>query len=554
MTDRFVNIWIIIFYGESVAEINLISLSIQEKRAMSKKSTMREIRTVLECRLTHNMSADKTHIATKISKGTVINIVKRFTESGLIWPLPENISDIDLELLLYPQNKNSVPDQDQKPDIDRIMSELTRPGVTLQLLYEEYEKKVPDAMSRSSFYRYVSESKPQEVSYRMIHKGGDKLFVDYSGKGLLYIDKETGEVIDVQLFVACWGASGFVYAEVTTTQSAKNFVFSHIRAMNYFGVAPHAIVPDNLKSAVIKANYYDPVINPLYQAMAQHYGFVVIPARVSQPKDKACVENSVLQSQRRIVAALRNHQFFSLDEINVSIRKQLEELNDRGMKGYGNQSRRHRFEELDRPFARSLPAKPFSITDIKIGVKVHRDYHIQYDKHFYSVPYQLAGTLVDVHLTDSIIEIYANHLCSCIHQHQDANYRFSTNVNHMPPNHAFVRGWSKEFFLSKARQIGEMTEKVLEKIMWRTEHVEQSYRGAMRFLSMEKEYTAERLEKASARACKYNAFSYHSVKSILENNLDKEQSEDKSDPILNGETHENIRGSQYYSNNNNEGE
>jgi transposase len=319
---------------------------------------MRRIRLVLEYRLLKGISAEQTGRALSISKGSVINIQRRFESSGLQWPLPETLSDSALEEKLFPAPESGEEDGSALflPDIQYIEKELARKHVTLQRLWEEYHDLYPEGLQRSVFYEFVSKHRPPDISMKMTHKGGDKLFVDYSGDGLEYVDISTGEIVPVELFVCSWGASSYSYAEGTLSQNTVDFTQSHVRAFSYFGVVPFALVPDNTKSAVKKSDRYDPVENPMYGAMARHYSTVILPARVRKPQDKAVVESNVLHVQRFILARLRNRQFFSLDEVNAAIREELELFNSLPMKDYGGKTRKERFELLDKPLAQNLPS------------------------------------------------------------------------------------------------------------------------------------------------------------------------------------------------------
>mgnify|MGYP006301392023 FL=1 len=360
-----------------------------------KRKPMREIRSILHYRLGKGISGDRTALALKVSKGTVINTVERFKQSGLDWPLPPDMSDSALEHSLYPPKPApTTAARVELPSMAYIEQELAKKHVTLQCLYDEYCQNSPEAVSRATFYRYVTSNRPKRNCMPMEYKGGDLLFIDYSGDGLSYINRDTGEIVDVELFCCCWGPSSYSYAEATHSQKKVDFVHSHPRAFKYFGVVPHGLVPDNLKSGIKVPDRYDPIANPLYDCMAQHFGTVILPARVRRPQDKAKVESGVLHIQRFILARLRNRQFFSLFEINTAIRELLEEFNSRPMKDYGNQSRRERFEILDKPYAQMLPPEPFRVTELKLDVLVGKNYHIRYDNHFYSVHYNYVGKRV----------------------------------------------------------------------------------------------------------------------------------------------------------------
>ncbi len=515
------------------------------------RTPMRKIRQVLEYRLSKNISAEQTALALSLSKGSVINYLERFEQSKLPWPLPDTLTDTALEQALFPPAPPPPPDTTTGPlpDVGYIEKELVRPHMTLQRLWEEYAEQHPDGLKRTAFYDHVARHRPPQITMKVIHKGGDKVFSDYSGDGLEYIDRPTGEIVPVDLFVCAWGASSYALPKRRRTQKTRDFALSHVRSLNYFGVAPFAFVLDNTKSGVKKPDRYDPIANPVYGEMAGHYHVAFLPARVCKPKDKAVVESAVLQAQRFILARLRNRQFFSLDEINAAIREELETLNNRPMKEYGGQSRRQRFEELDKPYAQKLPAEPFRISRIKTDVRVAPNYHIRFEDHHYSVPYHLAGKRVSVYQVGPIIEIYHDNVHLCRHQTGRPNYGYTTKPEHMPPNHAFVKGWSKEWFIAKASEIGPATADAIVQIMNAREHVQQGFNAALGVLRLAKTASPQRLESACQRATYFKSASYKTIKSILDQHLDKQvflplPQERNPQPLL----HENIRGPEYYIN------
>jgi transposase len=509
---------------------------------------MRQIREVLRYRYETQLSLDRIAGALGISKGSVHGIVERFEKSGLQWPLPPTLTDSELEQQLYGSaEENSAPIH-APIDAEYIRKELSRPHVTVELLWREYQVTNPGGMSRATFYRHCKEALPEPPpDLKMIHKGGDKLFVDYSGDGLFFIERSTGEIVEVELFVACWGASSATYAEATLTQQVADFCRSHVNTFEFFRCVPHALVPDNLKSGVKKACRYEPESNPLYEKLAQHYSTVIIPARVRKPKDKAPVESAVGFAQRYILGRLRNRHFFSLHEINSAISELVRALNDEPMQGYGRTCRWQRFEEIDKPYAMALPAQHFIITDVKYDVGVAPNYHLRYDDHFYSVPHHLARQKVDVYRVGDTLEIYHDGIHICRHLIAPPNFAYTTIDEHMPSNHRFVRGWSCEWFVSRAGQIGIATAEAAQQIMKRHRHPQQGFNSVMGILNLVKQYPAARVEAASRRAIRFRSVSYRTIRTILEKNLDKERHPNvpSTAPAV---IHENVRGAQYFDN------
>jgi len=505
---------------------------------------MREVRQILFYRLEKGICAEQTANALKVSKGTVINMIKRFKESGLEWPLADDITDGTLEARLYPAKSHDAKPASHfnLPSLQYVEKELAKKHVTLQCLFDEYQRGTIEPVSRASFYRYINRTRLPEVSMPVEHKGGDLIYVDYSGDGLAYTESKTGICVEVDLFCCCWGLSSFSFADATLSQKKKDFCQSHVRAFRYFGACPHGLVPDNLKSAVRTPDPFDPVINPLYAELGRHYKMVILPARIRKPKDKAKVESAVLHIQQYILARLRNRQFFSLQEINEAIIELLEEFNDRPMKDYGHQTRRERFDKLDKPYAQSLPEEPFRILDIKHDVLVGKNYHIRYNDHFYSVPFELVTKRVIVRHCGAMVEIFYDGKLLTRHLYNLHAFRYSTKTEHMPQAHQFVKGHSPGWIIAQAAKIGENTVNTVTAIMKQNEHIQQGFNSALGVLSLAKAFTPERLEQACCRCLFYNTVSYRSIKSVLSNNIDQQvlptTTEKNCAPAL---VHENLR-------------
>jgi transposase len=502
---------------------------------------MRSIRQILFYRIEKGICADQTASALQVSKGTVINTVKRFEESGLPWPLPEELDDSTLELRLYPRTTVPAPTTDL-PGLQYIEDELSKDNVTLQCLYDEYRRTTTSPVSRASFYRhYYKLRKKIDVSMPMSYKGGDLVFVDYSGDGLFFTDPKAVRV-DVDLFCCCWGLSSFSYVDATLSQKKRDFCQSHVRAFRYFDACPHGLVPDNLKSAVTTPDPFDPIINPLYGELGKHYGIAILPARVRKPKYKAKVESAVLHIQRFILASLRNRQFFSLNEINDAIYELLEEFNDRPMKDYGYQTRRERFVKLDKPYAQQLPAEPFRIIAIKDNVLVAKNYHIRFDNHYYSVPFEMATKRVFVRHCGMMIEIFYDGKLLARHLYNTHAFYYTTKTEHMPKEHQFVKGLTPGWIIAQAAKIGEHTVNAVTTVMRRSEHVQQGFNAALGVLQLAKAFTPERLELACKRCNHFNCVTYRALKSVLENNLEQQELPEATSSTTNQVIiHENLR-------------
>jgi len=313
------------------------------------------------------------------------------------------MGDDELEELLFPKEEREPAKP--LPDFEYLSKEMTRKGVTLQILYEEYRKDNPDGYERSRFYAlYRTWAKKADPVMRFTHKAGEKMFIDFSGDKAHYQDPATGKIIEAELFISVLGASSYLFARAVPDQTVENFIGCTIRAFETYGGCTEHLVPDNLKAAVTHASYYEPDINRTFAAMAEHYHVAVLPTRVKKARDKAKVESGVLQAQRRILASLRDRTLFSLAELNRAIVEETKKLNERPMTGI-NKSRYDLFVEIDKPALRSLPRERYEITAWKKAT-VHIDYHVDVAKTYYSVPYTLIGQKVDISYTSSIVEVY----------------------------------------------------------------------------------------------------------------------------------------------------
>jgi len=378
---------------------------------------------------------------------------------------------------------------------------------------------------------------------RFVHKAGEKLFVDFSGDRPKYINRESGEVIEAELFVAVMGASDFIFAIATPNQQTPNWLKAHVAAFDYLGGCPAIVVPDQLKPGVKTHCIYDPEINPAYATLAMHYGIAVIPARPGKARDKAKVENGVLNAQRRILAVLRNQTFFSLSELNAGIASVLEKLNDRPLQGLGK-SRRQLFEELDLPVLKPLPQQCFELHEWKKAT-VNIDYHIAHNYSYYSVPYTLIGKEVDVCLTATTVEVFRNGERIASHARTYKKGVYVTNDAHRPPNHLKYLEWTPERMRHWGESIGPQTGAMIDAIVASTPHSEQAYRKCLGLLRLARTYGTDRLELACTRALMIKAISYQSVKNILKKGLETADLTDNHEPEQ-PLCHENVRGSAYY--------
>jgi transposase len=503
---------------------------------------MRKIREILRLVWGCNQSRRDTAKTCGVGKSTVDDTINRAIAAGLSWPV--ELDDEALESWLYPPVKPPSARKLRAPEWQALHDELSRhKHLTLMLLWQEYKEGEPSGYQYSQFCElYRQWRKTLDRSMRQEHRAGDKFFVDYSGMTLDIVEASTGEIREAEIFVGVMGNSNLTYAEATWTQTLPDWIGSHVRAFGYLGAVPHCVVPDNLRSGVSKACRYEPDINPTYAEVADHYGTAVIPARVRRPKDKAKVEGGVLIAQRFILAGLRQRTFFSLAEANAAIRQRLELLNNRPFRKLPG-CRRSRFEELDRPAMLPLPEQPYQFAEV-LKVRVHIDYHVQVDHHFYSVPHRLVGEELIVRATATTIECLHKGNRVASHARSFLQGKHSTLPDHMPKAHREYAEWTPQRIIAWAAQTGPATAGVVEQILSRKAYPEHGFRSCMGVISLGKRFSRERLEAACKRALAIRGVSYKSIKSILENNLDQKPLPEQLDllPV----SHENIRGTHYY--------
>jgi transposase len=496
-------------------------------------------------RLKFEVGLSHREVATSLgrSPGTVAKVLSRLEEAGLPWEVAKELPDDALAARLYAA-ESSTPSR-PLPDFAKVHAEYRRAGVTLELLHREYLEVHADGYGYTQFTEFYRRWLGQRgLTMRQTHKAGEKLFVDYSGKRAAYVDRETGERVEVELFVAVLGASSFTYAEATRTQRIPDWIGSHVRAFAFFGGVARMLVPDQLKSAVTRACRYDPDVNRSYAELASHYDTAVVPARPGKPRDKAKVEVGVQVVQRWILARMRDQTFFSLDELSARIRELVVELNARVMRKYGH-SRQELFDRVERSALRALPAEPFAFAEFR-RAKVNIDYHVELDRHYYSVPYRLCGEEVELRYTATAVEALYKGSRVASHPRSSKVGHHTTDPAHMPEAHRKHMEWSPGRILDWAATIGPETARLAEAILTDRRHPEQGYRSCLGILRLGKTYDHARLERACARAFAAGARSYGSVASILKNGLDHAPLPTAPAAGPKPSDHENVRGQDYY--------
>jgi transposase len=507
---------------------------------------MRKIKEILRLAWERGFSERKVARSVSAGRATVSDCLERAKLAGLKWPLDPKIDDGALEAKLYPPAAHSsVPRP--KPDFEHIHRELRRKGVTLQLLWAEYKQAHPaDGYQYSQFCDLYRRWRCDlDVVLRQQHRAGEKTFVDYSGDGIPIVDRDTGEVWEAPLFVAVLGASNYTYAEAFESEQLRCWIDGHIHAFEYFEGVTELVVPDNTKTAVSKPCYYEPDINPTYNDLADHYDTAILPARPRKPRDKAKVENAVLVAQRWIIAELRNHVFFLVAEANEAIAEKLENLNNRKFKKLDT-TRRELFETIDKPALKSLPSSRFEFGEWSYP-KVNIDYHVEVDKHYYSVPYKLVHKRMEARRTATTVEVFFKGNRVASHKRSYVKGGYTTLSEHMPESHRRYQEWTPERIRQWANKTGPATAQLADKIMASKRHPEQGFRACLGVLRLGKKYGESRLEAACTRALVIGAHSYKSVKSILKNGLDRQvllpdAGRKETVPVI----HENLRGPEYY--------
>jgi|LSQX01.3.fsa_nt_gb transposase len=489
-------------------------------------------------RLKHEVGLSLREIATACNCGktTVSEVLERAKKARVIWPV--ELSDKQLMSLLYPPAiKNNTPPE---PDLEYIFYEMKKKSVTLMLLWEEYKEQHPEGIMYTQFCeRYRKFKMNNKLTMHIEHKAGEEVQVDWAGQKLFYTQPSTGAVKTASIFVAVLPASAypFVYAYDDTT--IKNWIDAHVKAYEYFGGVPKITIPDNTKTAVITPDLYDPVLNKSYKEMAKHYSTAIVPARSGKPKDKAADENMVGNVSRRVLAPLRNRQFFSIYDINQAIEEQVQKLIVRPFqKIEGN--RLTAFEKIDKPMLQPLPKTRYEYSDWK-EAKVQFNYHIEYQGSFYSVHYTHAGQLCSIRATSRIIEVFIDGNRVAAHKRNyDKFKRYITLPEHMPEEHKAVSGWSTERFLSWAGEIGPNTREFIKHLLESREYPVQAYRACMGVLRFSKDYSNEIMESACKEALDKRTYAYKYFSIIIKQSTAKSIKNQTNEKIV---QHDNIRGS-----------
>lgn len=508
-----------------------------------KKLSMRQIHEILRLKYQNQLSIREIARSCAVPTSTVSDYLKRAEAAALSWPLPDGLTEQELlDRLMAVPSAELAPCQ-PLPDWPYIHAELRRKSVTLQLLWQEYRRIHPKGYGYSRFCElYQRWAGTLDPVLRQVHLPGEKMFVDWAGQTVPIHNGHDGTVSEAHLFVAVLGASNKTFAQAFADEKLASWIAAHCHACAFFQGVAKITVPDNLKTGVVHPCRYEPVIHRSYQEMAEHYGTVIIPARIKKPRDKSKVETGVQIAERQILAVLRDQRFFSVGELNQAIVPLLTKLNAQPFQKLEG-SRNSWFEEVEKAQLLPLPSTPFELA-IWSKAKVNIDYHVVVENHYYSVPYSLVNQPVDVRLTDHTVEFFqaSKRVAAHVRSHQKG--RFTTLEEHRPKSHRKYLEWTPGRIVEWARTIGPDCAKLVERILHDRPHPEQGFRSCLGIIRLGKAVGNTRVEAACRRALHFHTCSYASIKSILEKRLEAQPLEQElpwSSP-----SHENLRGGPYY--------
>ncbi|HWR33705.1 MAG TPA: IS21 family transposase [Chitinophagaceae bacterium] len=506
---------------------------------------MSKVRQIIKL-YTQQMGKKKIGERLGMSKHTVKLYIEHY--QALKTPKEEllKLSDFELNKLFHPPRETLIKDQlVQLYDFFPVMAtQLRRRGMTVARQFLQYKKLHPQSYGETSFYHHYNQwCKKVNPSMHIEHKVGDKMYVDFAGATLPYVDAHTGEIKNAQVFVAILGWSQYVYVEAMLSQTIEEFIAACENALHYFNGVPLAIVPDNLKSAVHKASKYEPSLNENFKAFTDHYGIAILPARSRKPQDKAHVENMVKISYQKIYASLPENEFVPINELNTQIWQHLVALNDTQLTG--KQCSRTDQWIMELSSLHPLPATGYEMRKIKQATVMKNGHvYLTEDQHYYSVPYELIGKKLKMQYSRSEVNLYLHYELIATHKRLRSPHNYTTVPDHMPPQHRYVTEWNPAFFMAKAREIDPTVEYYIGQVLAKKQHPEQGYKSCMGILSFAKRLGNIRLIKACKRAHEIGYYNYKIIEDILTKNLDTCDEDDTESSSM--PTHDNIRGGNYY--------
>ena len=488
--------------------------------------------------------------STGVARNTVKKYLYRYAISQKTLHQIEQMSDAQMAKLFVSDNRIEVVNQRQlslEPLLSSLATMLKKRGVTKYMIYEKYKSQCPDGYKRSAFIEklnmYMSVSKP---SMKMTHKAGDKLFVDFTGKKLQIVDKASGEIKEVEVFVAILGCSQLTFVMAVASQRKEDFIWGCEQALHFYGGVPQAIVPDNLKSAVTKASKYEAQLNDNFAAFAEHYKTFGFPTRSYKPKDKALVEGAVKIIYTTIFSKIDQQVYHDIASLNKDILVHLSVHNNTKLTGE-NYSRMQQFIELEQPFLQPLNPFLFELMSIQLST-VNKYGHVllSADKRYYSVPFKLIGKRLKIKYTSHKITIYDENEVVAVHERYiGKGYKYITVQEHLATQHQYVAEWNPQKFMATASAISDIVAGYIAKILSRELYPEQSYKSCSGVLSFAKRVGNVRLSNACKRADSFGIYNYGIIDQILRSKADTISFEDEL-PNLYMPAHDNIRGQDYY--------
>ncbi|HIP49292.1 MAG TPA: IS21 family transposase [Lutibacter sp.] len=481
-----------------------------------------------------------------IHRNTINPYVQMFRASGLSYSTLLEYSEKELNDLL--PAKGTIDSNRYGTFSDYLpyfTKELKKPGCTREQLWREYITKHPNGYGYSTFNGHLARWRHStKGSGKLDHKYGDAIYVDYTGKKMQIVNKQTGEEIDVEIFVGMLPASQYTFVEATMSQKKDDFISSMNRCLQYFGGVPQTIVTDNLKSAVIKSSKYSAVLNKSLKDMAVHYKTSINPTRSYSPQDKALVEGAVKLVYQRIFYPLDKQTFFSLSELNKAINEKLSEYNNFHMKQLGT-SRFMQFSDHEKTYLSPLPSQPYELKEYK-KAKVQKMgfVYLHHDKNYYSVPYRYIGYNVEVQYTSEDVEIYYKSERIANHKRNYKRGSYTKKDDHLSSSHKFYKDWSPSYFINWAKKSGNHVAAYTEKLLNQNSYPEIAYKQCLGIINLKKDYSEERLDKACEIAMDQYKHGYHIIKNILINKMDIADNSSTINPHIT--EHDNIRGAEFY--------
>ncbi len=506
--------------------------------------SMSKIRQIMKL-YSQGIGKRKIGVRLEMSKNTVKEYLKAINRLKTPWDELLKRTDLELDELLHPPENTPVNSRIQQlydffPEMEK---QLRRRGMTIRKQFRMFKELHREAFCETAFYKYYNMWKKRTYpSMHIEHKVGDKVYLDFAGEKLPYVDEDTGELLWSEVFAGILGWSQYTYMEAMRNQTVEEFIAASEHTLHFFHGVPLALVPDNLKSAVFKADRYEPELNVNFAAFTEHYGTAILPARARKPQDKSLVEGMVKICYQSIYTNLPEGKLFTLAQLNQLIRQHLATLNNRKLTGK-DCSRKEQWL-LEVSSLQPLPENEYEMREIKqVTVMKNGHVHLYADKHYYSVPYQLIGKKLRLQYSRTKVEVFDQYQLVASHMRTRSPNEYTTHPDHIPSTHRYIAQWSPSFFLEQAKEIDPVVEQYIGRVLVLKAHPEQAYKACQGILSFTRKVGKERLIKACKRASDIGYYNYKTIEDILKMQLDKCEDDDPSTQMP---VHENIRGGGYY--------